>query len=97
MGLFNFRPSVRPVPLEVHIQGFPGQHYCPRMASMNKPAFQGKQAPRPFTSLCNRNKVSEHFTQNICSTFTTCVTLCNLGMYRENLLLLMTQSYLSET
>ncbi|XP_044531332.1 activating signal cointegrator 1 complex subunit 3 [Gracilinanus agilis] len=40
MGLFNFRPSVRPVPLEVHIQGFPGQHYCPRMASMNKPAFQ---------------------------------------------------------
>lgn len=42
MGLFNFRPSVRPVPLEVHIQGFPGQHYCPRMASMNKPTFQGK-------------------------------------------------------
>lgn len=41
VGLFNFRPSVRPVPLEVHIQGFPGQHYCPRMASMNKPVFQG--------------------------------------------------------
>lgn len=41
VGLFNFRPSVRPVPLEVHIQGFPGQHYCPRMASMNKPTFQG--------------------------------------------------------
>lgn len=57
MGLFNFRPSVRPVPLEVHIQGFPGQHYCPRMASMNKPAFQGKQqAPRPFRSFCKRKK-----------------------------------------
>ena len=42
MGLFNFRPSVRPVPLEVHIQGFPGQHYCPRMASINKPTFHGK-------------------------------------------------------
>lgn len=41
VGLFNFRPSVRPVPLEVHIHGFPGQHYCPRMASMNKPTFQG--------------------------------------------------------
>ncbi|XP_061631426.1 activating signal cointegrator 1 complex subunit 3 isoform X1 [Phyllopteryx taeniolatus] len=40
VGLFNFRPSVRPVPLEVHIHGFPGQHYCPRMATMNKPAFQ---------------------------------------------------------
>ncbi|CAD5207281.1 unnamed protein product [Bursaphelenchus okinawaensis] len=39
-GLFNFRPSVRPVPIQVHIQGFPGQHYCPRMALMNKPAFQ---------------------------------------------------------
>ncbi len=42
MGLFNFRPSVRPVPLEVHIAGFPGKHYCPRMATMNKPTFQGK-------------------------------------------------------
>nr|XP_053627913.1 activating signal cointegrator 1 complex subunit 3-like [Cherax quadricarinatus] len=42
MGLYNFRPSVRPVPLEVHISGFPGKHYCPRMATMNKPTFQGK-------------------------------------------------------
>ena len=24
-GLFNFKPSVRPVPLEAHIQGFPGE------------------------------------------------------------------------
>ena len=39
-GLFNFRPVVRPVPLEVHINGFPGKHYCPRMATMNKPLFQ---------------------------------------------------------
>jgi activating signal cointegrator complex subunit 3 len=38
-GLFNFRPSVRPVPLEVHISGFAGKHYCPRMATMNKPAY----------------------------------------------------------
>jgi len=47
MGLFNFRPSVRPVPLEVHIHGYPGKHYCPRMATMNKPAYQGL-----FTSAC---------------------------------------------
>ena len=40
VGLYNFRPSVRPVPLQVHIKGFHGKHYCPRMASMNKPAFQ---------------------------------------------------------
>lgn len=26
-GLFNFPPSVRPVPLTVHISGFPGKHY----------------------------------------------------------------------
>ena len=39
-GLYNFKPSVRPVPLEVHIQSFPGKFYCPRMATMNKPCFQ---------------------------------------------------------
>lgn len=38
-GLFNFKPSVRPVPLEVHIQGYPGKFYCPRMNSMNKPSY----------------------------------------------------------
>ena len=40
LGLYNFKPSVRPVPLEVHIQSFPGKFYCPRMATMNKPCFQ---------------------------------------------------------
>jgi len=39
VGLYNFRPSVRPVPLEVHINGFSGKHYCPRMATMNKPTY----------------------------------------------------------
>lgn len=29
-GLYNFRPSVRPIPMDVHIQGFAGRHYCPR-------------------------------------------------------------------
>lgn len=38
-GLYNFRPSVRPVPVDVHISGFPGKHYCPRMATMNKPTY----------------------------------------------------------
>ena len=45
-GLFNFRPSVRPVPLECHIQGFPGKFYCPRMATMNKPAYAAIQVRR---------------------------------------------------
>ena len=46
-GLYNFRPSVRPVPLECHIPGYPGKHYCPRMATMNKPAFQGIKQHSP--------------------------------------------------
>lgn len=29
-GLYNFRPSIRPVPTKVHVQGYPGKHYCPR-------------------------------------------------------------------
>jgi activating signal cointegrator complex subunit 3 len=37
--LFNFRPNVRPVPVEIHFKGFAGKNYCPRMNSMNKPAF----------------------------------------------------------
>lgn len=40
VGLYNFSPSVRPVPIEVHVSGFSGKHYCPRMASMNKPAYR---------------------------------------------------------
>lgn len=47
VGLYNFRPSVRPVPMEVHIQGFPGKHYCPRMATMNKPTYQGIRTHSP--------------------------------------------------
>eukprot|EP00897_Mesotaenium_endlicherianum_P001872 jgi/Mesen1/1712/ME000138S00568 len=39
VGLYNFKPSVRPVPLEVHIQGHPGRFYCPRMNAMNKPTY----------------------------------------------------------
>lgn len=39
-GLYNFKPSVRPVPIKVFFEGFPEKHYCPRMATMNKPAFK---------------------------------------------------------
>ncbi|KAH8093028.1 hypothetical protein JL720_5202 [Aureococcus anophagefferens] len=38
-GLFNFRPAVRPVAMEAHVAGFAGKHYCPRMATMNKPCY----------------------------------------------------------
>jgi activating signal cointegrator complex subunit 3 len=39
-GLYNFKPSVRPVPIEVYIDGFPEKNYCPRMATMNKPCYK---------------------------------------------------------
>ncbi|CAJ2501941.1 Uu.00g047940.m01.CDS01 [Anthostomella pinea] len=39
-GLFNFRHSVRPVPLELYIDGFPPvRGFCPLMQSMNRPSF----------------------------------------------------------
>lgn len=49
MGLYNFKPSVRPVPLSVHINGFPGKHYCPRMATMNRPTYQAIRQYSPCT------------------------------------------------
>jgi activating signal cointegrator complex subunit 3 len=36
---YNFKPSVRPVPVTIHFSGFPERAYCPRMGTMNKPAF----------------------------------------------------------
>ncbi|KAH8735702.1 Sec63 Brl domain-containing protein [Ilyonectria robusta] len=39
-GLFNFKHSVRPVPLELFIDGFPEvRGFCPLMQSMNRPTF----------------------------------------------------------
>lgn len=36
---FNFHPSVRPVPLELHIQGFNMTHNASRIAAMSKPVY----------------------------------------------------------
>ncbi|OZJ04536.1 hypothetical protein BZG36_03995 [Bifiguratus adelaidae] len=47
VGLFNFRHSVRPVPLEIYIDGFPGKAYCPRMATMNKPTYAAIKTHSP--------------------------------------------------
>jgi activating signal cointegrator complex subunit 3 len=35
-GFYNFRPSVRPVKMTVHVQGYSGQHYCPRYVLKGK-------------------------------------------------------------
>jgi pre-mRNA-splicing helicase BRR2 len=37
--VFNFHPSVRPVPLEIHIQGFNIPHFASLMLAMAKPAY----------------------------------------------------------
>ena len=37
--MFNFSPNVRPVPVTIHFRGFSDKNYCPRMNSMNKPAY----------------------------------------------------------
>ena len=37
--IFNFSPNVRPIPVAIHFRGFAEKNYCPRMNSMNKPAY----------------------------------------------------------
>ncbi|OMJ18663.1 putative helicase mug81, partial [Smittium culicis] len=39
-GLFNFSMAIRLVPLSIYIEKFSNKHYCPRMSSMNRPAFR---------------------------------------------------------
>ncbi|CCH41658.1 U5 small nuclear ribonucleoprotein [Wickerhamomyces ciferrii] len=47
-GLFNFPSSVRPVPLEMYIDGFQDNlAFCPLMKTMNKPAFMAIKAHSP--------------------------------------------------
>jgi len=38
-GLFSFHPQVRPLPLEVHIQGFAANAFGSRMLAMAKPVY----------------------------------------------------------
>lgn len=38
-SFFNFHPQVRPVPLEIRIQGFDVSHYASRLLAMARPAY----------------------------------------------------------
>jgi pre-mRNA-splicing helicase BRR2 len=38
-SLFNFHPNVRPVPLEIHLQGYNIPHFASLMLAMSKPAY----------------------------------------------------------
>lgn len=47
-GLFNFPSSVRPVPLQMYIDGFPDNlAFAPLMKTMNKPAFMAIKQHSP--------------------------------------------------
>ncbi|KAK9480126.1 Sec63 Brl domain-containing protein [Lipomyces japonicus] len=47
-GLFNFPQSIRPVPLDMYIDGFQDNTgFCPLMKSMNKPAFMAIKSHSP--------------------------------------------------
>ncbi|CUM62782.1 uncharacterized protein PRCAT00000340001 [Priceomyces carsonii] len=47
-GLFNFPQSVRPVPLQMYIDGFPDNlAFCPLMKTMNKPCFMAIKQHSP--------------------------------------------------
>ena len=47
-GLFSFHPNVRPVPLELHIQGFNITHTPSRLIAMMKPVYHAicKYSPK---------------------------------------------------
>ena len=38
-SLYNFHPNVRPVPLEIHIQGFDIPHHASRLLAMSRPMY----------------------------------------------------------
>lgn len=45
---FNFHPSVRPLPLELHVQGFNMTHNASRIASMSKPVYNAIVKYSPY-------------------------------------------------
>ena len=77
IGLYNFKPSIRPIPLEAHISGFPGRHYCPRMATMNKPCYLSIIEHSPYKPVLI-------FVSSRRQTRLTALELINLAMAADN-------------
>lgn len=46
-SIYNFAPSVRPIPLELHLHGFEANHFGNRLLSMAKPTFTAIVAHSP--------------------------------------------------
>jgi antiviral helicase SLH1 len=73
-GLFNFRHSVRPVPLEIFIDGFPEiRGFCPFMQSMNRPTFLAIKNHSPdkpvivFVASRRQTRLTAHDLINFCA------------------------------
>ncbi len=47
---FNFHPSVRPTPLEIHIQGFDHNNKAVRMLAMQRPAYNAIKKALPVNT-----------------------------------------------
>ena len=46
---FNFHPSVRPTPLEIHIQGFDHNNKQVRLLAMHRPAYNALKKSLPLS------------------------------------------------
>ena len=46
---FNFHPSVRPTPLEIHIQGFDHNNKAVRLLAMHRPAYNSLKKSLPMS------------------------------------------------
>ncbi|KAL1375622.1 hypothetical protein pipiens_004616 [Culex pipiens pipiens] len=54
---FNFHPSVRPIPLELHVQGFNITHNASRIAAMSKPVYNAVTKFSPHKPLFDSGAV----------------------------------------
>jgi pre-mRNA-splicing helicase BRR2 len=72
-SLFNFHPNVRPIPLEIHIQGFDNPNYTARMLSMSRPLLYSVSthaADKPTLVFVPTRKLSRDVTRDL-------ITHCN--------------------
>lgn len=61
---FNFHPSVRPIPLELHVQGFNITHQASRVSAMSKPVYNAvlKYSPQKPTIVFVSSRKQAHLT-----------------------------------
>jgi len=79
-NIFNFHPNVRPIPLEIHMQGFDIPHFAARILSMTKPMLNSirlHSGHRPVVVYVHNRKqalITCNDLKIYCETFNTTVT-----------------------